>query len=89
MADEGGAGVEGEAVVATPANGNGTRVLMHRDTLMGRVLGGCIGGLLCLGVLSACIPPSDWNVFNRVVDVLTFVIGNILGGHFALSRAAK
>lgn len=81
--------MEGDDSLPVAHEGNGTRLAFHRDSVMAVVLVGCILALSGLGVLSAMKPPADWNILNRVADVLAVTISNILVGHFALSKSAK
>lgn len=65
-----------EPTPQAPPNG----VVRNRDTLMGRVLIGCIAGLVMLSVVSIYKPPNDWNTFNKAVDALiTFATGILIG----------
>jgi len=83
---------EDDPPVVQPGPGNengGARVAAHRDTVMATVLIICVLSLCGLGVLSSMQPPSDWNLLNRVADVLAVTVSNIVVGHFALSERKK
>jgi len=78
----------GESERPAAPHGNG-KLAIHRDNVMATVLVICLLALCSLGVLSSLRPPADWNILNRVADVLAVTVSNIVVGHFALSRGGK
>lgn len=65
---------------------NGIAVTRNRDTLMGRVLIGCIVGIVGLSVISIFKPPNDWNTFTKAIDAMISFATGILIGWRANSR---
>ena len=67
-------------------NGNGTKVTLHRDSIVGGIIFSGIFSIASIAVLTSFHAPLEWSLVNKATDALITMTASAITAYFARLR---